>query len=654
MQETNQNIHTPTNINKNIEQNKLIEDITNNLENGGISEAKLSTDQKVLARVTDGIYRQPSSAIRELISNAYDADANNIHIETDAPRFENMTIRDDGNGMSIKALANLIYHIGGSAKRSFHSSKEDLGVTSKTDPNLSPRLQRRLIGKIGIGLFSVAQLTRKFTIITKQENTDYYLIADIELNNYSEQIVSDKEKRGESFDTGYVKIRTEHTQNQSAHGTDIILRDIKKSARDQLKSVDLWAQEPTEDEASVKQKNSYQPTFHIGRTDESMEEALQALPQLPWLENDSASEKFRKLYQGMIEKSADTISPKLEEDLDSYLNMLWTLSLSVPLDYVERHPFLLTGNEFPEIYQISNKKGDKSKKIDLSPNSTIKDYFELKTSTQSTDFNVFVDGIQLVRPIRFTDLPSTKSAVKQPLLFIGSATPDLSRYDKNITGGDLSFDAYILWSPKIIPKEHNGVILRVNNASGILFDSTFMKYQVSEYTIRGQLTAEIFVREGLDSALNIDRESFNISHPHYQLIMRWLHDAIRQVINKYKEIKRETLQNVNIIKNDIRHNNLRQVIQDTAIKKGKDLDDIRLVEFNSDKNLHQIDNYVINNQDFNDWIGIEKPRPNHNNLLKDKVTAIIQVLDTFDLLESLSEKDRQTMFEMISKIISVE
>lgn len=654
MQETNQNIHTPTNINKNIEQNKLIEDITKNLENGGISEAKLSTDQKVLARVTDGIYRQPSSAIRELISNAYDADANNIHIETDAPRFENMTIRDDGNGMSIKALANLIYHIGGSAKRSFDSSKEDLGVTSKTDPNLSPRLQRRLIGKIGIGLFSVAQLTRKFTIITKQENTDYYLIADIELNNYSEQIVSDKEKRGESFDTGYVKIRTEHTQNLSAHGTDIILRDIKKSARDQLKSVDLWAQEPTEDEASVKQKNSYQPTFHIGRTDESMEESLQTLPQLPWHENDSASEKFRKLYQGMIEKSADTISPKLEQDLDSYLNMLWTLSLSVPLDYVEKHPFLLTGNEFPEIYQISNKKGDKSKKIDLSPNSTIKDYFELKTSTQSNDFNVFVDGVQLVRPIRFTDLPSTKSAVKQPLLFIGSATPDLSRYDKNITGGDLSFDAYILWSPKIIPKEHNGVILRVNNASGILFDSTFMKYQVSEYTIRGQLTAEIFVREGLDSALNIDRESFNISHPHYQLIMRWLHDAIRQVINKYKEIKRETLQNVNIIKNDIRHNNLRQVIQDTAIKKGKDLDDIRLVEFNSDKNLHQIDNYVINNQDFNDWIGVEKPRPKHDNLLKEKVTAIIQVLDTFDLLESLSEKDRQTMFEMISKIISVD
>lgn len=92
---------------------KLIEDIVNKLKKGEVSEATLSTDEKVLARVTDGIYRQPASAIRELISNAYDADADNVWIDTDAPRFENMTIRDDGNGMSIEVLTNLIHHIGG-------------------------------------------------------------------------------------------------------------------------------------------------------------------------------------------------------------------------------------------------------------------------------------------------------------------------------------------------------------------------------------------------------------------------------------------------------------------------------------------------------------------------------------------------------------
>src|SRR5438067_533043 len=79
--------------------------------------AKLKTSERVLARITDGIYRQPASALRELISNAYDADASNVWIDTDAPRFQQIVISDDGNGMTLEALANLIEHIGGSPKR---------------------------------------------------------------------------------------------------------------------------------------------------------------------------------------------------------------------------------------------------------------------------------------------------------------------------------------------------------------------------------------------------------------------------------------------------------------------------------------------------------------------------------------------------------
>ena len=45
----------------------------------------LRTDERVLARVTDGIYRQPGSAIRELMSNAYDADAKRVVIRTRPP-----------------------------------------------------------------------------------------------------------------------------------------------------------------------------------------------------------------------------------------------------------------------------------------------------------------------------------------------------------------------------------------------------------------------------------------------------------------------------------------------------------------------------------------------------------------------------------------
>lgn len=77
-----------------------------------IIQTVLKTDERVIARVTDGIYRQPGSALRELISNAYDADATRVVIKTDAPRFDRITVEDDGHGMAPEALAHLLLHIG--------------------------------------------------------------------------------------------------------------------------------------------------------------------------------------------------------------------------------------------------------------------------------------------------------------------------------------------------------------------------------------------------------------------------------------------------------------------------------------------------------------------------------------------------------------
>src|SRR5216684_7020249 len=138
------------------------------------AEAKLATDERVLARITDGIYRQPSSALRELISNAYDADAKKVVILTDAPRFATVIVRDDGNGLTPEALANLIKNIGASPKQS--SVGAEIGVTDKEDVTLSLS-GRKLIGRLGIGLFSVAQLTRHFQVLTKTKGSNFRAIA---------------------------------------------------------------------------------------------------------------------------------------------------------------------------------------------------------------------------------------------------------------------------------------------------------------------------------------------------------------------------------------------------------------------------------------------------------------------------------------------
>ena len=99
-------------------------------------------------------------------------------IETGQPDFERMTVRDDGIGMSPKTLAYVLKNIGGSSKRT--SAGAELKTVQSGAPDISPG-GRPLIGKIGIGLFAVAQLTQHFQIITKAAGESHRLSATVRL-----------------------------------------------------------------------------------------------------------------------------------------------------------------------------------------------------------------------------------------------------------------------------------------------------------------------------------------------------------------------------------------------------------------------------------------------------------------------------------------
>ncbi len=664
---------------------ELVDRIKNFKHTGLSAKTKLETDEKVLARVTDGIYRLPGSAIRELISNAYDADAENVIIETDVPRFETITVRDDGNGMSVETLVNLLNHVGASAKRS--TKGKELSVTDESDTSLSKVKKRKLIGKIGIGLFSVAQLTRDFDIVTKQRDTDYYLKAKVRLHNYSEEYIQEVERklqeslknesevRGASFETGEVEIWTEQTDNLHAHGTDIILRNIKKSARDQLRSIDIWGQESAETDRDQSQSDDIldsskleKPTFHVGNyfgkdgfeyyEDEDRE------PNLPWDPCDAPEVRLPKLYDGILSLTKSTTNPKLNIVLDNYLNMLWTLSLSVPLNYIDKHPFENSIKDVSKIFVIHNKLKEQCKEFNLD--KPIKDILPDSHAYKNIDFNVIVDGVKLFRPIKFKDLPKSGAAVKDPILFIGSFSPDLSALQAQDSGGALSFDAYILWAPKIIPKDHNGSLIRVNNSSGTLFDETFMKHQVAEHTIKSQLTIEIFVNKGLDSALNIDRESFNISHPHYQIIMKWLHQAIRQVVNKYKSIKKDAVKANANHRNEQYGNNLTKIVMDSIQRSGYDFSEVSsLYLTDGDKATSTskeklkvsdlpMESIKIERQRFVEISNLNSTNSTKSRAIEAKTEALIQILESYGLLNYLNASQREQLIEDIIKVVSFE
>ena len=607
--------------------------------------------------MTDGIYRQPASALRELISNAYDADAANVWIETDAPRFQQIVISDDGNGMTLEALANLIEHIGGSPKRTALASA--MGVAAPGDESRSPG-GRKLIGKIGIGLFAVAQLTRHFQIVTKRKRDAHRLVADIVLKTYSEdKLANIKPGEKTTFDTGDVDIWSEKASDQDAHGTQVVLLDLKDYARGLLQSRDRWQRDVLDGKEADKPFME-PPTYHIGSIDLKTGNTRQDDAKLPWDQKDEPAKRFQKLYQAILDEvGVSTSNPSIEEAFDYYLQMLWTLALSAPLKYVTKHPFDLGPKDGIRFFSLSNAPKGQATELKLTAaKKSVRSALGLTDPPSPTNpFTVHIDGVQLLRPVRFTDLPTdSKAALTEPMLFAGKCEPELGTLPSEVTGGTkLSFEAYFFWSPKVVPKENNGILVRIAGASGTLFDDSFMHYEIAEQTRLRQITAEVFVREGLDAALNIDRESFNYSHPHYQFLVRWVHRALRQVTNKHKELGSDARQVRRGQETKIKLESIQEAVRGALSELGDEAPSTPTpVEFEKapgslpDKKEKRKKGTIVfqTAEVFRDT----SKSSAEQQVLEEKMKAVAQILDAYGILENLDYDRQATLLRAICNI----
>ena len=390
----------------------------------------LQTDERVLARVTDGIYRQPGSAIRELVSNAYDADANQVVIKTDRPRFRTLSVEDDGMGMTPAALAHLLHHIGGSAKRSREGA--ELGIASASDPTRSPS-GRRLIGKIGIGLFSVSQLTHRFQIITKTDGDHFRTIALVVLRQYSDEGAPPPNAEGE-YEAGLVTIWREPAADADSHGTTIILTDIRPQTRDTLQSRDLWAAVDSNPIlAPGEARDIRPPDFHIGRVRLDDADILQghadAYDSLPWSRDDRPEVAFENLVKAVWQHvDRGTPNPQIERIFDYYLRMVWQLSLAIPAPYVSGNPFDLPLQDKHYLFEMPQPVRATPAKFELSGDETIHMRKSIGSAADvGSDFTVFVDDLRLARPLLFADLPATTHAVKKPILVVGRCLAGIRR-----------------------------------------------------------------------------------------------------------------------------------------------------------------------------------------------------------------------------------
>ncbi len=621
-------------------------------------QATLKTNQRVFARITDGIYREPASALRELIANAYDADATEVRVYTDAPRFSKIVVRDNGHGLDEKTLAHIICNIGGSLKRSKDGKYHD--VTSEQDKNLSPK-KRRLIGKLGIGLFSVSQITHHIVIVSKVKGDNKRLVCDILLRPQSEVVAETDE---DSYVTGKAEITYVPAEDLESSGTEITLLNVRPFVQESLQSKLLWnaiqferqttngeVEEVEFDLEDELKDLPREPDFHIGEVDPADPEVLITTEKLPWLPTDEPVEKFRKLVSqvGLLTADAKRGNVKLKDCLDTYLRMIWSISLSVPIEYIEKHPFDVRASDNVEVYLINNGgKGSAPEKVELNDQETLESKlgFSAKRDESEIPFSVIIDGVELRRPI---SIGGEADRAKGQLMFVGRANPSLSSVPESYRGGELEFEYYMLWNSKVVPLEHNGCLIRINGANGTLFDSAFLEYQVSEQTRLRQLTGEVFAIKGLDSALNIDRESFNIAHPHYQYLKRWMHNALRQFMSKHKALSKNDATARNQLKIDQVKSDIDSLVVDFTTARS-----VRL--FSSAKGdqptlLDEPGAIVINREAI-----IPKPRAATSTekarlgLHEDKLVAVANILESYGLLSKLSPAEVEKLIGAIGKI----
>lgn len=127
----------------------------------------IEVNKEVVRHLSIGLYRNYALAIKELISNAYDAGATEVKIKLDL-KNKKIIIRDNGKGMDYNEFKDQYLHIG------FY----------KEPTNTPDDLGRLRVGTFGIGFLAPLPYCRNMIVITKKRGSDKVMEATIAAENF--------------------------------------------------------------------------------------------------------------------------------------------------------------------------------------------------------------------------------------------------------------------------------------------------------------------------------------------------------------------------------------------------------------------------------------------------------------------------------------
>jgi hypothetical protein len=120
---------------------------------------------RIIELFSQGLYRSPTKAIEELVSNGYDAGATKMHVAIDpdlTPADATIAVIDNGTGMDAGGLQQHWL----------------IGVSNKRSSSYNPPRGRQQIGRFGIGKLATYVLAHSFTHLTKTTGGYYATTMD--------------------------------------------------------------------------------------------------------------------------------------------------------------------------------------------------------------------------------------------------------------------------------------------------------------------------------------------------------------------------------------------------------------------------------------------------------------------------------------------
>jgi len=338
----------------------------------------------------------------------------------------------------------------------------------RVEPEKFESETRPIVGQFGIGMLAAAHASRVINIETTPKDLDYTLKILIDLSPYFK--FERQMETLEEFIYGSVKYE-KLPRGKNKHGTKVTL--AKKGGEQEEKR--FW---------------------------KAMNRKGQQFFERSKLRRPSSAALYEDFVDWVDEVYSHNPANASIRKMRGYEEFMWQLGLILPVEYVKDGP---VRNEF----------------LERAPAAFRRSIEKTKDRLKRYDFHVFVDGVEIKKPIR---IPTNAKWHAEDLAGFDWGPYSVEHETKQSTA-----EGYLVWQPYVVrPSELRGIYPRIKGVGVGSYDNTLFRLIKENPLNTFQITGELDLERGFDEALNLDRTGFIETDPAYVELTDYLNRVFNE------------------------------------------------------------------------------------------------------------------------------